>query len=207
MPPVDVAVVHVSVELLRAGVVPREPLRVVRDVEPAIRAALERTEHARPRGRARQTHVQEALERARIAVRLNVILLSIRLLLPRVSVIEAELLQHATSAQKPRAVSGRVVGEASLHPVAHKLLRVSRRDADVTADSRVEDLARDKAVANAHAEAVLRRTKLVLVLERQPQASTVVRLANPPALRLHLEALEVVLRQKVTGVRHSFPRK
>merc|ERR1739847_79330 len=101
-------------------------------------------------------------------------------------VIQVVLLQKTTSAQKTDAVRGGVVGQTNLKAVALELTCVGCSVADIAADLGRDNLADNVFVAEAHNEAVLRRSELDLVRGDETLAHIVVRLSLTTALVVRL---------------------
>mmetsp|Transcript_10798 Transcript_10798/g.26194 ORF Transcript_10798/g.26194 Transcript_10798/m.26194 type:complete len:276 (+) Transcript_10798:683-1510(+) len=191
----DVLAVGLRVEVLLLGVVAREALLAVGDVEAAINRALEGAKHTIARGGAHEADIKHARERARtIIVLLHLVHLAIGLGLTLVRLVKAKLLEGAARKQQTSRVACGIVGETHLDAVARKLVRVGSGHNHVTLDLRVDDLADNVLVGDAHDHAVLGCRILVLVLNRQALAGKVVRLALAPPAVLDLEGLEVLRR-------------
>mmetsp|Transcript_19107 Transcript_19107/g.49323 ORF Transcript_19107/g.49323 Transcript_19107/m.49323 type:complete len:328 (-) Transcript_19107:2-985(-) len=200
----DVLLAGLRIELFLLGIVAREALLVVWNVEATVHSALKRTKNAVAGGRADQADVEHAGERARaIVILLDLIHLAIRLRLPLVLLIEPKLLQRSPREQQPSRIACCPVCEPDLDPVVGKLVRVSSADDNVALDLRIDDLADHILVRDAHNEAVLGSLVLVLVLHNQPLARVVVRLALAPPAVLHLELLEVL--RRLLHLHHPHP--
>mmetsp|Transcript_46798 Transcript_46798/g.61926 ORF Transcript_46798/g.61926 Transcript_46798/m.61926 type:complete len:353 (-) Transcript_46798:12-1070(-) len=205
----DAVAVDVGVVLLVLPVVAREALLGVRDVEAAVGAALEGTEHARTRRGVTDADVKEGAEGAALlgqlrhveglgAAGVDDLLLArhngtVYLLVPRVQLIHPQLVQQPAGTQQPRAVRSGVVLEARLDTVPRQLAGVRARHHAVASDLGVDDLADDRLVGEAHNEPVAAGHVLVLVHDDQALAGTVVRLALAAPAVLGLEPLEVGL--------------
>lgn len=175
---VDVVAQQLGIGLLLGTVVAGEAGLGVRDRKTAINSALEGTKDARASGGALEATVEEGLEGAGSVIdRLDRKVLSVGLGAALVLLMHAELGKQAAGQQKPGAVRSRPVGEAVVDAVARQLVCVGRGDDDVADDARVNDLADDVLVGEAHAEAVLGGVVLVLCLGDQALAGVVVGLA------------------------------
>jgi hypothetical protein len=115
----------------------------VGDVEAAVDGALESAEDLGASGGADEPDVKDAGERPVVALRLHQVVLAIRLLLALILLIHPELLQQAARDKQAGAVARGVVGEANLDAVLGQLMRVGGRQADVTHNLGVHDLADD----------------------------------------------------------------
>lgn len=78
-----------------------EALRVVRDVEPSVRGALERAEHAVARGGGADAHVQDGAERALLVVQLRHVEGAARLLVHSGRDLAIGLSDHTAAAHPP----------------------------------------------------------------------------------------------------------
>merc|ERR1719440_2230413 len=189
---VEVRIV-LALVLARARLVARELLRGVRDVEAAVRGALEHREHLGADRRALEADVQDGLEGPAVAlvVVLDVELLAIGLLLALEGVRKADLVERAAREQEPDAVARSVVLQPNLEAVLLELGGVRVGHDLVALDRRVDDLRDAALVREAHDEPVLRRVVLVLLLADHHAASAVVGLPLAAAAVLDLKALEV----------------
>ena len=182
--------VYLRIILLAVTVIPGEALLRVRDVDAAVDRALERAEDAVARRRAHEADVEHRGERPRAVLVLDEEHLTIGLLLALVLVVEADLLEEAARGEQSGRVARGVVGEAHLDAVFGQLVRVGRAEAVVARDLRLNKLADDVLVGDAHAEAVLCRVVLVLVLNSHSPARLVVGLALAPPAVLDLRRRE-----------------
>lgn len=142
MATVDVRLKDLGVELLGLGVKAGEAALRVRDEDTAVARALHGTEHARTGRGAREADVEEALERAGLALDgLGELELARRLGDALVLVGEAELGEGAARDEEAGRVARGPVGQAVLDAVARQLVRVGGREDDVTLELGRDDLA------------------------------------------------------------------
>ena len=162
----DAVGVRLGVELLRVAVVAGEALLVVRDVKATVSCALHRTEDAGARCGGADTDIEHAAERLALlcdgrhvelplAPRALALLLSldnfaVDLGVALIQLSEAELSEHAARDEQACSVRSGVVLEADLEAVALELRGVGCRDDAVALDLRVDDLADDVVVREAH---------------------------------------------------------
>mmetsp|Transcript_67502 Transcript_67502/g.119309 ORF Transcript_67502/g.119309 Transcript_67502/m.119309 type:complete len:234 (+) Transcript_67502:635-1336(+) len=219
----DASTVSGGIVALGLGVVAREVLGVVGDVQTAIAGTLECSPDARASGRRAHTHIQKRLEGADLLIQLVALHsvlaagkgscrwdLTSHLLVALVQLSQALLVaaadaagsQQAASAQEAGAVCSGVVLEADAQAVARQLGGVCAAQNLVTHDLSCHDLANDGAVGDADHQAVLRRHVLVLGLSHKALAGIVVGLALTTTAKLDLVALEVSLVLDNLGERH-----
>jgi len=190
----DVFAVGLGVEVVLLVVVAWESLGGVWDVEATVDGALESTEHLVAGGGSGETGVQEASEWAWTVVAwLHVVLVTIDLLLALVKLVELHLLQQSSSEQETGAVVGSVVLEANRDAEFGQLMGVSGADDNITAHSRVDDLADDISVGGSYNKSVFWGVELVLVLSAEASSGLVVGLALLSSSEFWLESLEVGL--------------
>lgn len=107
--------------------------------------------------------------------------------------VEAQPLQKTASQQETSAIASSIVGQANRKTITGQLMRIGSAEDKIANQARVDDLANDIAVGDAHNKTVLGGIVLVLVLLDQAAASAVVRQALAAATELDLVALEVSL--------------
>jgi len=190
----DVFAVGLGVEVVLLVVVAWESLGGVWDVEATIDGTLESAEHLVTGGGSGETGVQEASEWAWAVVAwLHVVLVTVDLLLALVKLVELHLLQQSSSEQETGAVVGSVVLEANRDAELGQLVGVSGADDNITAHSRVDDLADDISVGGSDDKSVFWGVELVLVLSAEASSGLVVSLAFLSSSEFWLESLEVGL--------------
>lgn len=131
---------RVKAFLLRVG---REPLLVVRNVHTTVNGAFHRGEHLLTSGSASKADIQKGSKRALLIVLLNLVHLTAYLFDTLVELIETELREMTTSAEKTHAVSRGEVGEAVLDTIARKLVGIGGGENLVTLDTSGNNLADD----------------------------------------------------------------
>jgi len=190
----DVFAVGLGVEVVLFVVVAWESLGGVWDVEATVDGTFEGTEHLVAGGGSSETGIQEASEWAWTVVAwLNVVLVAIDLLLALVELVQLHLGQQSSSKEKTGAVVGGVVLEADRDAKLGQLVGVSGADDNITAHSRVHNLAHDISVGGSYDKSVFWGVKLVLVLSAEASSGLVVGFALLSSSEFWLESLEVGL--------------
>ena len=190
----DALLQNLGLELLGLSVVAGEPPLTVGDLKATIDGTLEGGEDLGSGGRAVETHIEVAGERAgRVIDVLNVVDLSVDFLVANVLGVQLELLEETAGGKETHAVGGGIVGQTGLDSVPGELVRVGGGEDVITVDLGKGHLGDDVGVGDTDNEAVLGAVVLVLVLGNEPLAGTVIGLTLTPAPVLDLEALEVSL--------------
>mmetsp|Transcript_7899 Transcript_7899/g.28126 ORF Transcript_7899/g.28126 Transcript_7899/m.28126 type:complete len:338 (-) Transcript_7899:41-1054(-) len=186
---------HLVVQLLLVRFIPYQTLLVVRHVHATVARSFHDGKHTCTGGRAYESSVEERRERSPLGlvVRFDVVIFAVRFFFAHVDLVQSELLQHATCHQQTHAVCGGVVGESHLESIPWQFCARRRADDHVAGQRRLGHLRQHLLVAEPRHEAVLGCTVLVLVLQHQAGACTVVGLAFAPTSKLDLVPLEVRL--------------
>lgn len=164
----------------------------MRDKDATVRGTLHGAKDTGTRRGARETDVEEALERTRLALnRFGELELTGRLGDTLVLVGKAELRQSAASAEETGGVAGRPVGQAMADTVPGELVGVGGRKDHISLELGRDDLADHVLVRDADDQAVLRGGVLVLGLDDEALPGVVVRLALTATTVLDLVPREV----------------
>mmetsp|Transcript_12080 Transcript_12080/g.31017 ORF Transcript_12080/g.31017 Transcript_12080/m.31017 type:complete len:222 (+) Transcript_12080:351-1016(+) len=199
-----------GVKLLLLHLIAHKALLAVGHVEAAVQASLEGAKDLGARGGALQAGIQHAEEgTGALLVGLHAVHLAVGLLLALICLVQAKLGEHAARQQQASSVRSSVVLQAALagQSIVGQLMSVGGRHNHVAGDGGIRQLAGNVAVGEAHDDAVLGRRVLVLVLQAQPQARAVVRLALAPAAELDLVAAEIGAALHDLGVTHGGSRR
>jgi hypothetical protein len=195
--------VHISIVLLGVTVVSRETLLRVRNIKSTIGGALQGTKDTATSGGGLYTNIQKSTEGTLVLIDLiNVVSsltnsgrddVAINLIITFVHIIQSNLLEETTSAQKSSTVSGSVVLKTDTQSVTGELVGTGRGQDTVTIDERVGNLADNLTVGETNDETVLGRLVLVLGLAAETLALTVVGTSLAATTELDLVALVVRL--------------
>lgn len=190
----NVFAVGFGVEVVLLVIVAWESLGGVWDVEATVDGSLEGAEDLVAGGGSGETGVQEASEWTWAIIGwLHVVLVTIDLLLTLVELVELHLLQQSSREEKTGAVVSSVVLESDGDAELGELVGVGGADDNVTAHSRVDDLADDISVGGSYDKSVFWGVELVLVLSAEASSGLVVGLAFLSSSEFWLESLEVGL--------------
>lgn len=192
---VDVLAEGLGVELLGLNIVTWEAVWRVWDVESSIGSTLHGTEDTSTSGGSLETDIENDLEWTSL---LSILISSLGggVLASSLSdtlehLIETQLLEGTTGAEKTGSVGGSPVGETVLDSVSLELVGVSGNEDLITDNLGGDNLDDDVAVGEADYETVLWSIVLVLGLGDEALAGVVIGLSLTTSAVLRLEAGEV----------------
>mmetsp|Transcript_5530 Transcript_5530/g.8917 ORF Transcript_5530/g.8917 Transcript_5530/m.8917 type:complete len:301 (+) Transcript_5530:77-979(+) len=197
----DALTVHISIVLLRITVVSRETLLGMRNVKSTISGTLQGTENTASSGGGLASNIQQGPEGTLVLIHLIHIVgsltngsgddVAVHLIIALINIIQSNLLEQTTSAQKSGAVSGSIVLKSNTQSISGQLVRAGRGKDAISINETVGNLADDLTVGETHDETVLGRLVLILCLAAETLALTVVGLTLTATTVLDLVPLVV----------------
>mmetsp|Transcript_34087 Transcript_34087/g.71752 ORF Transcript_34087/g.71752 Transcript_34087/m.71752 type:complete len:301 (-) Transcript_34087:62-964(-) len=197
----DALTVHISIVLLRITVVSRETLLGMRNVKSTISGTLQGTENTASSGGGLASNIQQGPKGTLVLIHLIHIVgsltngsgdnVAVHLIIALINIIQSNLLEQTTSAQKSGAVSGGVVLKSNTQSISGQLVRAGRGKDAISINETVGNLADDLTVGETHDETVLGRLVLILCLAAETLALTVVGLTLTATTVLDLVPLVV----------------